>query len=241
MGIGPAPRLALAIHGDRLVPLGISGDLSSPARLGVARPPEAQLRAVPAEAGVVLTLALELPAALTAESLRAHLAGATGPTRTREVLIFWQPHGDGRLSTEVGMLWSDLSDLSALADWMHGRNEVKRRSACGQPAFASSDALLDRMERACAGKAPSILSAPQPVAAGLRQEMSVGLALDAGRVLSTVLGDAWEAEVAQESSGGGGPVPLEIEAARRLLEELPILGWRGTRGGAAFIPGGYRS
>jgi hypothetical protein len=72
------------------------------------------------------------------------------------------------------------------------------------------------------------------VVAGLRQESSVGLGVNLGAVLSRLVSDA-------HASESGGKQAPEIEAARRLLEELPFIGVRGVAKDGALVPGGFRS
>lgn len=236
LGVGPAPRLAFAIEGDALVPRGIVGALDAPDRLEGVAPPEALLKLVPADAGVVLLASLRLPATLDRKSLQAHLAGKwTGPTEARTVAIVWNPRGERDRAPEVAVLWPDR-DRKLLDDAFSGPNELFRRHACGHEILASTAELAMRADRTCAGKGPSILSAAPPVAAGVRAPLSVALGVDVGSVLSRLVADAWEAE-----RGEKAPPAPEIEAARRLLEELPYVGLRGVAKGDALVPGGFKS
>ncbi len=240
VGLGSAPRLSFAIEGDRLLPRGIEGDLAAPSRLDTSAIPEGLLKLAPEDAGVVVTLALRLPARLTRDALKAHFSGAdAGPLATRSALLLWNPRGAAGAPTEVALAWSRPDDRPGLREAFSGPNRLKERTLCGALVLASTDALLARMQRTCEGKSPSLLDGPAPVAAGLRAPASVGLGLNLGRLLPALLGDAYAADVAK----GEAPrtPPTEIEAARRVLEELPFIGLRGVARDKALVPGGYRS
>jgi hypothetical protein len=234
LGVGPAPRLAFAFEGDALAPRGIVGALDAQGRLEGQAPAEPLLKLVPADAGVVLLASLRLPAVLDRKALAAHLAGKwSGATRPRTVAIVWNPRGDAERAPEVAILWPD-GDRKLLDDAFSGPNELVRRRGCGHDILASSGELAGAIDRACQGKAPSVLSAAPPVAQGLRAPLSIGIGVNLGGVLSRLLGDAWRSERGEKSAS-------EIEAARRLLEELPYVGLRGVAKGDALVPGGFRS
>ncbi len=236
LGLGPAPRLALAIEGERLVPRGLLGDLSEPGRLEVAAPPESLLRLLPADLGVALLATLRLPEKLDRESLARHLARTyQGPHAARTVAVVWNPRGAEALPTEVAVLWPK-EDAAALAQAFAGPNRMEHRRACGHEVFASTGALAALIQKACEGKSPSLLDAAPPIVEGLRQPVSLGLDLNVGALLSRLLGDAWRAS--PDAKGKAAP---EIEAARRLLEELPFFGLRGLAEGSVLVPGGFRS
>lgn len=234
LGLGPAPRLLFEVEGDRLAPRGIAGELSEPERLVAAAPPEALLRLVPGDAGLVLLATVNLPPRLDRASLREHLARRpAGPLLPRTVALVWNPRA-GR-ATEVALAWPER-DAAELEDAFTGPNRMERRRACGHLVLASSGGLATAMERACAGLAPSILNAAPAVAAGVRQPMSLAVNLNLGQVLSQLLADARAGE-----RPSGQPSSPEIESARRLLEELPCIGLRGVAKGGALVPGGFRS
>ncbi len=240
VGLVSAARLSFSIEGDRLLPRGIEGDLAAPARLDTSAVPDGLLKVVPEDAGVLVTLSLRLPERLTRDALKAHFAGAgAGPPATRSALLVWNPRGVPDAPMEVALVWGRPDDRPGLREAFSGPNRLKERTLCGALVFASTDALLARMQRACEGKAPSFLDGPAPVAAGLRAPASVGVGLNLGRLLSTMLADAYAADVAK----GEAPrtPPPEVEAARRLLEELPFFGLRGVAREKALVPGGYRS
>lgn len=236
LGVGPAPRLAFAIEGDALVPRGIVGSLDAPGRLEGGPPPEPLLKLVPAEAGVLLLASLRLPSPLDRSSLAAHLGGKwTGATEARTMAVVWNPRGERERAPEVAVLWPSR-DRELLDDAFSGPNALVRRRACGHEILASTPELAALAERTCAGKGPSILASAPPVAAGVRAPLSVALGVDVGRVLSRLVADAWRAE-----RGAAAPPAPEIEAARRLLEELPYVGLRGLAKGDALVPGGFKS
>jgi hypothetical protein len=236
VGVGPAPRLAFAIEGDSLVPRGILGTLDGPGRLDGAAPSEELLKLIPADAGVLLLATLKLPRELDRTSLKAHLEGkAAGATRLRTIAVLWNPRGDPRAVPEVVVLWPD-GDRRLLDDAFSGPNALVRRHACGHEILASTADLAAAAERACAGKVPSILSGAPQVVAGMREPLSLGLALNVGGLLSRLVADAWGVE-----KGGKLPPAPEVEAARRLLEELPFVGLRGVAKGDALVPGGFKS
>jgi len=113
---------------------------------------------------------------------------------------------------------------------------MERRQGCGHDLFASTGALALSLQRTCAGTAPSLLNASPAVTGGLKQPLSFGVGANVGVLLSRLLDDAWAADPASKRK-----VSSDIEAARRLLEELPFLGLRGVATGGALVPGGFRS
>ena len=70
----------------------------------------------------------------------------------------------------------------------------------------------------------------------MKQPVSIGVGLNAGVILSRLLGEAYAAD--PDAAKRQAP---EIDSARRLLEELPFLGFRGAAQGQALVPGGFRS
>ncbi|HET9552854.1 MAG TPA: hypothetical protein VFP50_07790 [Anaeromyxobacteraceae bacterium] len=236
LGLGPAPRLAFAIEGDRLEPRGILGDLAEPGRLDRAAPPEGLLKLIPADAGVVVLATLRLPEKLTQDSLRQHLEKSyQGAYAPRTVAVVWNPRGVERLPTEVAVAWPDR-DAGLVREAFSGPNRMERRRECGHEVFASTGALGVALQRACEGKAPSLLNAPPAVTDGLRAPTSFGVGANLGVLLARLLGDAWTEEATAQHK-----VSPDVEAARRLLEELPFLGLRGVVDGRSLVPGGFRS
>lgn len=236
LGLGPAPRLAFAIEGDRLEPRGILGELGDPERLAAEPPPASLLKLVPADAGVVLVATLRLPEKLGRDTLAQHLARTyRGPYAARPVALVWNPRGDGKLPTEVALAWPDR-DADLLRDAFSGPNRMERRSACGHQIYASTGDLAASMQKACEGKAPSVRNGAPAVAKGLEQETSLGVGVNLGVLLSRLAADSR----ASEAGPAQKPAP-ELESARRLLEELPFVGLRGVVRDGALVPGGFRS
>lgn len=236
LGLGPAPRFAFAIEGDRLEPRGILGELGEPGRLEIAPPPDALLKLIPADAGLVVLATLRLPEKLSRETLRQHLDKSyRGTYAARPVALVWNPRGAERLPTEVAIVWPDR-DSSLVREAFSGPNRMDRRRQCGHEVFASTGALGLALQRACDGKAPSLLNSAPAVTEGLKAPASFSVGANVGILLSRLLGDAWTEEAAAQRKTSS-----DIEAARRLLEELPFLGLRGVVGGRELVPGGFRS
>jgi hypothetical protein len=149
--------------------------------------------------------------------------------------VIWNPRGDEKLPTEVAVAWPDR-DSSLVREAFSGPNRMDRRRECGHEVFASTGALGLALQRACEAKSPSMINAAPAVVEGLRQPLSFSVGVNTGVMLSRLLGDAWAVEAASQRK-----VSSDIEAARRLLEELPFLGLRGVAAGASLVPGGFRS
>jgi hypothetical protein len=232
LGLAQTTTLGFGLEGDRLVPRGISGKLEQPQRLEAAAPSAELLRLLPGDAGLVLLATLNLPDALDRQSLEDHLAGKyRGKLLPRTVAVLWNPSAG---ATEVALAWPER-DARALREAFTGPNRLVEKRACGHVVLASTGALAAAMERSCGGKVPSVLDGPPAVKAGLGEQVSLGVNVNVGLMLSRLLGGAWAEEHAN------GPPPPEIEAAQRLLEELPIFGLRGVAKGGVLTPGGFRS
>ena len=236
LGLGPALRLAFAVEGDRLEPRGILGALGAPGRLGSGAPPDSLLGLVPVDAGVVFVATLRLPAELTRASLAQHLGGSyRGRLAERPVAVVWNPHGDGKLPTEIAVIWPE-ADSALLREAFSGPNRMERRRLCGHEVFASTGSLAAELQRACRAERPSILHAAPNIAAGMKQPASIALGMNLGAVLPRLLGDARAAD----ASRGKKPSP-ESDLARQRLEQLPFFGLRGVVEDGALLPGGFRS
>lgn len=232
LGLSRDSSFLFGLEGGRLLPRGISGELEAPAHLEVAAPRDELLRLLPSDAGVVLLATLNLPDAMDQASLQQHLAGKyQGKLLPRTVAVVWNPTPG---ESQVALAWPER-DARALREAFAGPNRLAERRACGHVVLASSPALAGAMERACGGKGSSLLNGAPAVVAGLREPVSLGVNVNAGAALSRLLGDAFAAE------HPSGPASPEIEAARRLLEELPFLGLRGVAKGGGLAPGGFRS
>jgi hypothetical protein len=244
MGLGADTRMQFAVEGTRLVGKGIVGSLQSEARLDSAPLSDDLLKLVPEESPVLLALQLKLPEQLSAETLKAYWTDKryTGPTRTRQVALVWTPRGDASLPQEVALLWGRTEDALALRSIFNGNNELWRADVCNHHVLASSDEVLGRVRKACAGQVPNMLNAAGPVVQGLRAPTSVSFGVNTGRLLSLLTADGYLSE--QQAAGAKKPmqqrtVPPEVEAARRDLETLPYVGLRGTVKGDSLVPGGF--
>jgi hypothetical protein len=232
LGLAATSSFLFGVEGDRLVPRGVGGELSVPARLQSAAPGEDLLRLLPGDAGLVLLATLNLPDALDRQSLEDHLGGRyKGNLAPRTVAVLWNPSPG---ATQVALAWPER-DARALREFFTGPNQLFEKRACGHVVLASTGALAAAMERSCSGMTPSLLNGAPAVASGLRAPVSLGVNVNVGLVLSRLLGDAYAAEHAK------GPASPGIESARRLLEELPFVGLRGVARGGALTPGGFRS
>lgn len=247
LGIGPAPRLAFKVDGDRLVPRGIAAETANGRKLGVAAVSDDLLKLVPEDMPVVLTLMLQLPKELTADSLKAHLDGEgenPNDLETREVALLWEPQGARGTDHEVAIAWGGKKDAAFLAGAFSGANAMEHETLCGHEVYASSKQMLGRIEKACAGKQPSMLHAAPEVLASLRAPASIGIGVETGRLLSQLTLDAYRAEAAAGSSGDEPAAkipkapPPEIVEAEKQLEALPYLGLRGVVKDGSLVPGG---
>jgi hypothetical protein len=183
----------------------------------------------------VLLATLRVPEKLTRESLSQHLQRKySGPLAARPVALVWNPRGDAALPTEVAVAWPER-DAALLREAFSGPNEMERRRACGHEVYASTGALAVAMEKSCGARGASILNAAPAVVAGLHERSSILLGIQVGPVLSRLLGDSYAADKTAK------PHAPEIDAARRLVEELPFVGLRGVAKDGALVPGGFRS
>jgi hypothetical protein len=241
LGVGPQPRLAFAIEENRLVPRGIAAELARPGRVDTAPLSEELLKTIPADMPVLFTAQLKLPQQLEPATLKSYFAGADTPSPlTRQAAVVWLPHGDPQ-TTEVALIWSRPQDKAALeAAFAGGPNPMRHATICNQLVFASTDALLQRLQRACAGSTPSMVNAAAPVLAGLRAPQSVGLQLQLGTLLSGITLESFTSETRQ-GPAKGAPPPAELREAQQQLEQLPVFGFTGTAQGTALIAGGFHS
>ncbi|MBL8922788.1 MAG: hypothetical protein JNJ54_28320 [Myxococcaceae bacterium] len=248
LGVGDVAELDFGVESDGFVPKGLGATLDGPGRLAAVEPSQDLLKAIPERSGVVLFLAVKLPKELTATALRDTL-GADGEdfkkTRKewpagdpRQVAVVWNPRGNR--NTEVAVLWANVADEQALAGAMtKGNGALQAGKACSVLAYASTKELMADLQASCSGKKPSLMQAAQPVVKGLTQNASLALTVNLGRVLSQLTIDGWLSEHPTPNATTG---PQEIEAARKLLEELPTVGFRATVGAdGKVVSGGFRS
>lgn len=223
-----APRFEFAIEGERLVSRGIAGPAND-ARLGTTKVPDGFWRVVPENLPVVVSLGLKLPKSLDAESVAAHFEKPDGRLE-RQAALLWNPRGR-RTGVETALVWSRVEDLPELQRLF----SEPWTNVCGVLVLSSSDALTMRMKRACAGQAPSVLNAAKSVSDGLRESNSVAVALQPGQLLAQILADAYLEETQAKT------LPTQIEEARRLLSDLPVMGFSGRVKGKTLLPRGFGS
>ncbi|HUB09952.1 MAG TPA: hypothetical protein VMB50_23310 [Myxococcales bacterium] len=236
LGLGPTPRLALAVRGNALAPVGIVSDHGTSGHLAAAPLPEAMLKALPADSPVILAMQLVLPDALTPATLSAFLSGKGGAEKrsVRPAALLWTPRGDDR-PPDFALVWPGEKDDAFLRKAFSGPNLLVFGAACGETIIGSDAAAVDRVRRVCTGAAPSVLSAAPAVVQGLEAPASLQIAVNLGVTLGNLTLDAFHAE-----NGAKAP-PAEIQAAVKQLQDLPFLGWRGVAKGDAVVPEGYRS
>ncbi len=249
LGLGPKASLEFGVEGSAFVPKGFSVEPGANSRLAAVEPSPELLKAIPEKSGVVVALAVKLPRVLSAQSLRDTLAdeGETfkGTRKTweagpaRQVAVIWNPRGRSG-AAELAVLWANTDDQQALTDAMAGGNgALTFAKACSVLAYASTKELLADVQASCSGKKPSVLQAAKPVVQGLSQSTSVSLTVNLGRVLSQLAFDGYASENSPPTPTAG---PQEIEAARRLLEALPTVGFRATVGAdGKIVSGGFKS
>lgn len=247
LGIGTLASLDFGVEGGAFVPKGLDA-VAEGSRLAAVEPSPELLKAIPEKSGVVLFLAVKLPKELTATALRDTLAGEGedfGKTRKvwpmgspRQVAVIWNPRGNR--ATEVAVLWAETGDEKALAEAMtKGNGALQAGKACSVLAFSSTKELMADLQASCSGKKPSMLQSAQPIVKGLSQSSSIALTVNLGRVMSQLTIDGWLSEHPAPNATTG---PQEVEAARKLLEELPTMGFRATVGAdGKIVSGGFKS
>ncbi|CAM3612570.1 hypothetical protein [Corallococcus soli] len=232
LGLKGNARLQFGVEGDRLVGRGIAGAVS-PTAIPDTRPlSDDLLKLVPEETPVLFTFNLTLPESLEPEVLKTHWEGKSAQsvrTRTRQVALVWTPRGNASLEPELALLWGSEQDAEGVrALFSGGARTLKTATLCKHVVLATSDAELERLKKACEGRAPNLLNAAGPVVTGLREPASVMLGINTGRLLSGLLMDGYTSEArVDRASPLPKAAPPEIEAARRDLESLPYLGLRG--------------
>lgn len=246
LGVDGLAALDFGAENGAFTPKGLSATAEGQSRLVAADPSPELLKAIPERSGVVLFLAVKLPKELSAVSLRDTLAPADAkidgkkewPLEARQVAVIWNPRGNR--STEVAVLWGAASDEAAIAEAMKGGNgALQSGKACTVLAYASTKPLLDELQATCTGKKPSLLQAAPAVVKGVSAKNSIMLSLNLGRIASQLTIDGWFSEHPAANATTG---PQEIEAARKVLEELPTVGFRATiDADGKIVSGGFRS
>jgi hypothetical protein len=193
------------------------------------------------DTAVLLTAQLQLPKALTAPAVKAHLAGEAGETAVRQVAVLWNPRSDGPL--ELAILWNSPSDEAALkAALATGPRALTLEKSCGLLVLASSVGTHGDVTSACKGERPSILQAAPAIVKGLKAPQSLGVSVNLGKLGSQLLLDGWLSEHPLKDFKARPAGPPEIEAARSTLEELPFFGWHAVVDSAGTLTGGgFRS
>jgi hypothetical protein len=247
LGIKSLVTLAFGVDATGFVPksMDLMGDGS---RLAAVEPSAELLKAIPAKSGVVLFLAVKLPQDLSATALRDTFGIETenfGKTRKvwpsgapRQIAVVWNPRGNR--NTEVAVLWAQPGDEKPLAEAMtNGNGALVAGKACSVLAFTSTKELMTDLQASCSGKQPSMLQAAQPIAKGLSQNAALSFTVNFGQVMQQLTIDGWLSEHPAPNVTTG---PQEIEAARKLLEELPTVGFRATIGSdGKIVSGGFKS
>lgn len=242
LGLGADTRLQFGVEGDRLVGRGIAGKLlENVAPLDSAPLSDELLKLVPEETPVLLAFQLKLPESLEPARLKTFWKEGGGATRTRQVAVVWTPRGSRSLEPELALLWGREEDADGLAALFSGGSRtLTRATLCRHVVLATSAEEVERLKKACEGRAPNLLNAAGPVVTGLRAPASVVFGVNTGRLLSGLAMDGYTSEARVDRASPLPKVaPPEIEAARRDLEALPYLGLRGTVKGDALVPGGF--
>ncbi|RKI03796.1 hypothetical protein D7Y04_02190 [Corallococcus sp. AB038B] len=243
LGLGENTRLQLRVDGDRLVAKGIAGKLREDAVASDGKPlSDDLLKLVPEETPVLFAFRITLPDSLEPEQLKAFWKNEGKPSlRTRQVALAWTPRGSTSLEPELALLWGDEKDAEGLgALFSGGARTLVSATLCKHVVLATSPQELERLRDACEGREPNMLNAAGPVVAGLRAPSTVVLGVNTGRLLSGLAMDGYTSEArVGRSSPMPNALPPEIEAARRDLETLPYLGFRGNVQGYVMVSEGF--
>ncbi|NNB91224.1 hypothetical protein [Corallococcus exiguus] len=243
LGLGEDTRLQLRVDGDRLVAKGIAGKLSPDGHTYDGKPlSDDLLKLVPEDTPVLLAFQLTLPESLEPAQLKAFWKGEGKPrTRTRQVALAWTPRGSSSMEPELALLWGDEKDEEGLgALFSGGARTMVSTTLCKHVVLATSQQEVERLQKACEGRAPNMLNAAGPVVAGLRAPSTVVLGVNMGRLFSGLAMDGYTSEArVDRSSPLPKALPPEIEAARRDLEALPYLGFRGNVQGYVMLSEGF--
>lgn len=247
VGLEGALSFDFKIENETFAPVGLGATAaSSGVRLAAAAPSQALLKAIPERSGVVLFLAVKLPKDLTAVALRDTLAPADEnfkgtkkewPLEPRQVAVVWNPRG--LATNEIAVLWDKADDEKGIDDALAKGNPLVKGKACSVLVYASTKELLADTQSACGGSKPSLLQAAPAIVKGLGESTSIAVTVNLGHVFSQLTLDGWTSEHAAPNQRTG---PQEIEAARKLLEELPTVGFRATvAADGSITAGGFRS
>ncbi|RKG58553.1 hypothetical protein D7V80_37910 [Corallococcus sp. CA054B] len=243
LGLGEDTRLQLRVDGDRLVAKGIAGKLRPDGMAFDGKPlSDDLLKLVPEDTPVLFAFQLTLPESLEPAQLSAFWKKQGQPRiRPRQVALVWTPRGSTSLEPELALLWGDEKDAEGLsALFSGGARTLVSTTLCKHVVLATSQQEVERLQKACEGRAPNMLNAAGPVVAGLRSPSTVMLGVNMGRLLSGLAMDGYTSEArVDRSSPLPKAAPPEIEAARRDLEALPYLGFRGNVQGYVMVSEGF--
>ncbi|WP_199727935.1 hypothetical protein [Corallococcus sp. CA049B] len=243
LGLGEDTRLQLRVDGDRLVAKGIAGKLRPDGTAFDGKPlSDDLLKLVPEDTPVLFAFQLTLPESLEPAQLSAFWKKEGQPRiRPRQVALVWTPRGSTSLEPELALLWGEEKDAEGLsALFSGGARTLVSATLCKHVVLATSQQEVERLQKACEGRAPNMLNAAGPVVAGLRAPSTVMLGVNLGRLLSGLAMDGYTSEArVDRSSPLPKAAPPEIEAARRDLEALPYLGFRGNVQGYVMLSEGF--
>ncbi|RKH68169.1 hypothetical protein D7X96_17920 [Corallococcus interemptor] len=242
LGLGEDTRLQLRVDGDRLVAKGIAGKVSGTSVTTGKPLSDDLLKLVPEDTPVLFAFRFMLPESLEPAQLKAFWKGESrAPLRERQVALAWTPRGSTSLAPELALLWGDEKDAEGLsALFSGGARTLVSATLCKHVVLATSPQEVERLKKACEGSAPNMLNAAGPVVAGLRAPSTVMLGVNLGRLLSGLAMDGYTSEArVDRASPMPKALPPEIEAARRDLEALPYLGFRGNAQGYVMASEGF--
>ncbi len=240
LGLDQTIGLDFAVENNSFVPKRVDATVQR-GSLALVEPSEALLKSVPESAGLVLFLAVKLPETLGPKELHdMFIKGpdgtakpATGPTR--QIAVIWNPRAS--VKNELAVIWERAEDDAALTTAMtKGSGQLAKVQGCPTLAY-STEAYLSTLESTCKGTTPSVLHAAAPMVQGLKKQSSFSLTVNLGHVLSQLALDGYLSEHPGQTAGS-----TEIEAARRLLEELPSVGFTGAAGNDGnLVSSGFRT
>ncbi len=241
LGLEKEVALTFRVEGNAFKPAGFAGKLTA-RHFGRGSLAGSLQKLLPADVPVLLALNVELPETLDRPNLKTFLDGTpTGALVGRQIALAWWPTGDRGLLTEVAIAWSRPEDEAALAQIFSGPNTFDRGQLCGHLVLASTPELFGRMKKTCEGGEPSFANAAPAILQGFAAPSSIALGVHLGKLLSDLTVDGYHFDESAASDSLKKPLPPEIEDARRALQGLPYVGFRGLAEGGALVGGGFKS